>query len=448
MLKEKVLKTIRKFNLIPEGSKVIVALSGGPDSVALLNLLLELKEELKVSLEAIHVNHMLRGEESNRDEAFVRELCSRLKVPLTVKRVNVPEVSRGRNLEAVARELRYGAFREVLRDRNADLLALGHTASDLVETVLLNITKGAGLRGLRGFLPKRDSFVRPLFEVKREEVEEYLKEREIPFVIDSSNLKTDYERNLLRLKVVPHLKEINPSLEEAFLRSCEILRNLVDFVSGQVEKLLLRYLKGGIFRAPLKELKELHPFLLSQLIFEAYRRISGRSLSHSKVKEVLSLLDKEGFKFLEPDRGYRIYREQDCLLISPALKREEFYREVRELPLEVETPSGRLKFDLNRGVPVIPLSRFKGAGIIVRSRKPGDRLSFKAFSKSLKKFLIEKRVPATKRWELPVVESEGEILYIPGLYRKYDNLREDFVGVEFEPSGTADNLPKGTGEGR
>ncbi len=432
MIKEKVLQTIRKFNLIPESSKVIVALSGGPDSVALLNVLLELKDELKISLEALHVNHMLRGEESERDEEFVRELCSRLKVPLTVKRVNVPAVSRGKNVEAVARELRYGVFREVLRERKADLVALGHTASDLVETVLLNLTKGAGLKGLRGFLPKREVFVRPLFEVKRSEVEEYLKEKGIPFVVDSSNLKTDYERNLIRLKVVPHLREINPSLEEAFLRSSEILRELEDFLSSQVEELLRKYLRGGIFRAPIKELQEIHPFLLSQLLLEAYRRVSGKSLSHRKIREIVSLLNRKGFKSFKPDEGYAVYREQDYLIIAPERERIEFSFEVRELPSRVETPSGSLTFKLNEGLPIAPLSLFRRAGIIVRSRKPGDRLSFKGFSKSLKKFLIEKRVPATVRWELPVVESEGEILYIPGLYRRYPAIDGDFVGVEFE----------------
>ena len=446
MIKEKVLQTIRKFNLIPEGSKVIVALSGGPDSVALLSVLLELKDELKISLEALHVNHMLRGEESERDEEFVRELCDRLKVPLTVKRVNVPAVSGGKNVEAVARELRYGAFREALRERRADLVALGHTASDLVETVLLNLTKGAGLKGLRGFLPEREVFVRPLFEVKRSEVEEYLKEKGIPFVVDSSNLKTDYERNLIRLKVVPHLREINPSLEEAFLRSSEILRELEDFLSSQVEELLKKYLRGGIFKAPVKELQEIHPFLLSQLLIEAYRRISGKSLSHRKVKEIISLLNKEGFKSFKPDEGYAVYREQDYLIIAPERERREFSFKVRELPAQVETPAGRLRFELNSGIPLIPASDFERAGIIVRSRKPGDRLSFKGFSKSLKKFLIEKRVPATVRWELPVVEFEGEILYIPGLYRKHSTLNGDFVGVEFESEDRGSDRKEGDRE--
>ncbi len=443
MIKEKVLKTIRKFSLVPPGSKVIVALSGGPDSVALLSVLLELKNGLQIEVEAVHVNHMLRGEESFRDEEFVKELCRRLKVPLTVKRVNVLDVSKGKNVEAVARELRYKALYQVLKERKGDLVALGHTASDLVETVLLNLTKGTGLKGLRGFLPKRDVFIRPLFEVKRREVEEYLKERGIPYVVDSSNLKTDFERNLVRLKVIPHLREINPSLEEAFLRSSEILRGVEDFVSSEVEKLLKRFLKGNTFRAPISELKGLHPYLLTELLSEAYRRISGRALSHRKVNEIVSLIKKEGFKSFIPDKGFIVYKEQDYLVISPEDKRGSFYCQVKTIPSEVKTPLGLLRFSLNRGEPIVSEEGFKKAGIIVRSRKPGDRLKFRNFSKSLKKFLIEKRVPATKRWELPIVEVEGEIVYIPKLYKKDLSLSGNFVGVEFEPDGGSSDCASG-----
>jgi tRNA(Ile)-lysidine synthase len=170
-LRDKVLKTIDKFSLIPKGSKVLVALSGGPDSVTLLYLLNQLKDRLSVEVAAVHVNHMLRGEESERDEQCVRELCRSWNVPLFVERVNIPEISNGKNVEAIARRERYKRFKEVLKKWKGDLIALGHTASDLTETVLLNLTRGTGLKGLRGFLPKRDVFIRPLFEIKREEVE-------------------------------------------------------------------------------------------------------------------------------------------------------------------------------------------------------------------------------------------------------------------------------------
>ncbi|WP_457681140.1 tRNA lysidine(34) synthetase TilS [Thermovibrio sp.] len=410
-----------------------MALSGGPDSVSLLSLLLELRKELSITLEAVHVNHLLRGSESFRDEDFVRELCQNLKVPLTVKRVNVPEVSKGRNVEAVARELRYKSLLEVLSERKGDLIALGHTSSDLLETVLLNLTKGAGLKGLRGFLPKRGPFIRPLFEVSREEVEAYLREKGLPFVLDSSNLNADYERNLVRLKVVPHLRKINPKVEEAVLRSCETLRELEDFVESFVKPVVEKYLKGSSFKAPIKELLSLHPFLRKEIIRRAYREVSGRELSFKKVKELLSLIEREGYKEFVPDEGFKVIKEQDYLTIAPfSEKKGGFFYEVKELPFKVETPYGTLTFKLNAGAPVAPLASLS-KGIIVRTRRPGDRLKFKAFSKPLKKFFIEKRVPASRRQEVPVVEVGGEIVYIPGLYRRELSESGDFVGVEFEP---------------
>ncbi len=434
-VQSKVREAIARFSLFPENSKILVALSGGPDSVTLLHVLLSLKDELSLTVGAVHVNHMLRGEESERDESFVRELCENWNVPLIVKRVNIPEISKGRNVEAVARRERYRLLREVLGEWGGDFVALGHTASDLTETVILNLAKGSGVRGLRGFLPKREVFVRPLFLVTREEVESYVEENRLPFVVDSSNLKTEYDRNLIRLKVVPVLKKVNPALEKAVLRETELLRELEDFVKSEVGSVVSRYLKGKSFCAPVKELKELHPYLLSEVLREAYRRVSGRELPYRSVVELRESLEREGLKKFSFHSGTVVYKTQELLCIEPEGEREEFYREVRELPETVDTPLYRLKFLLNAGAPVASLSSFREAGIIVRSRRPGDRLKFKGFSKPLKKFLIEKRFPAHLRDLLPVVELNGEVIFIPELYRKTFKPAESFVGVEFEPKG-------------
>ncbi len=430
----KVREAIARFSLFPENSKILVALSGGPDSITLLHILLSLKKEMNLTVGAVHVNHMLRGEESDRDEAFVRELCRNWNVPLIVKRVNISEISGGKNVEAVARRERYRLFREALKEWNGDFVALGHTASDLTETVLLNLTKGSGIKGLRGFLPKREVFVRPLFLVTRKEVEAYVEENNLPFVVDSSNLKTDYDRNLIRLEVVPVLKRINPSLEEAVLRETALLRELEDFVESQVEPIVSEYLKDGSFCIPIEVLRELHPFLLSEVLRKAYRRVSGKDLSYRSVEELKEAVKKSGFKRFSFHRGVAVYKTQEVLCIEPERKEKKrgFYYEVKELPLTVETPLYTLKFSANSGTPVVPLSSFRSAGIIVRSRKPGDRLRFKGFSKPLKKFLIEKRFPAHLRDLIPVVEFNGEVVFIPELYTRRTGTDGDFVGVELE----------------
>ena len=438
MLKEKVEKTIRKISLIPQNSKILVALSGGPDSVTLLHVLLQLKENLRIEVAAAHLNHMLRDEESERDEQFVKDLCRKWNVPLFVRRENVKEISKGKNVEAIAREVRYRFLEETLKKIDGDLIATGHTASDLVETVILNLTKGAGIKGLRGFLPKRDRIIRPLFEVTREEVERYVEENQLPFVIDSSNFKTDFERNLVRIGVIPVLKNINPRLEEAVLRSTEVLREIEGFLSEKVENLLQNYLKEEIFCVPLKEFKAFHPALRRELLREAFKRITGRTLPHGKVESIENLIERKGYKEFRPLEGFVVFKDQKKLCILKENEKDRsFFVKVKEFPSRVETPAGILEFDLWNGREegfLIPYSEAISKGIIVRSRKPGDRLRFGSFSRPLKKVLIEKKISARERDILPVVQLGEEIVWIPGVYRAYINStpEESYIIVRFK----------------
>jgi tRNA(Ile)-lysidine synthase len=438
MLKEKVEKTIKKFSLIPQNSKVLVALSGGPDSVTLLHVLLQLKEDLRIEVAAAHLNHMLRDEESERDEQFVKDLCRKWNVPLFVRRENVKEISKEKNVEAVAREIRYRFLEETRKKMDGDLIATGHTASDLVETVILNLTKGTGIKGLRGFLPKRDRIIRPLFEVTREEVERYVEENQLPFVIDSSNFKTDFERNLVRIGVIPVLKNINPRLEEAVLRSTEVLREIEGFLSEKVENLLQNYLKEEIFCVPLKEFKAFHPALRREILREAFKRITGRTLPYGKVESIENLIERKGYKEFRPLEGFVVFKDQKKLCILKENEKDRsFFVKVKEFPSRVETPAGILEFDLWNGREegfLIPYNEAISKGIIVRNRRPGDRLRFRGFSRPLKKVLIEKKIPARERDILPVVQLGEEIVWIPGVYRAYINStpEESYIIVRFK----------------
>ena len=211
-MKDKVKNTILKFSMLPEERpcNITVALSGGADSVALLYSLYLLKDELKLSLSACHVNHNLRGEESDGDELFVRRLCRMLDIPLYVKNVRVSDyVGKHESTELVARRIRYDFFSELGADR---LIATAHTASDNCETVLINLIRGTALSGLCGIPPKRDNIIRPLIDCTREDIEQFCKENSLGYVTDSTNLSDDYPRNKLRLNIIPELKKINPSL--------------------------------------------------------------------------------------------------------------------------------------------------------------------------------------------------------------------------------------------
>lgn len=211
--------------LLRQGDRVCVALSGGADSVALLAVLLGLRDTLGLAVRCCHVNHNLRGEESARDEQFVKELCARFDVPLTLFSVDCAGAARrdGLSVETAARNERYGCFARLAQSENC-LVATAHTASDQAETVLFRLARGTGLRGLCGIPAKRGPFIRPLLCVTRQQVEAYVGELGLPFVTDSTNLSDVYTRNRLRHQVIPQLKDLNPSFEAAVTRMCAALR--------------------------------------------------------------------------------------------------------------------------------------------------------------------------------------------------------------------------------
>jgi len=210
---------ISKFNMISSGDKkIIVALSGGADSVCLLYIL----RDLSFTIEACHVNHKLRGEASDADEQFVRELCEKLDVKLHVCGIDVKALQKKhQSLEECAREARYSYLAEI---GTSALIATAHTANDNTETVLLNLTRGAGLRGLCGIPPVRGNIIRPLIETTRAEILSYLLERDAKYVTDESNSSDEFTRNDLRLNIIPLLERINPSLNIGITRMCEVLR--------------------------------------------------------------------------------------------------------------------------------------------------------------------------------------------------------------------------------
>ena len=230
-MRDKVIKAVRDFSMLSDGEEVTVALSGGADSTALLLCLIDLGYRCS----AVHVNHNLRGDESLRDENFCKDLCRRLGVPLTVKSVDVKSYCAEKRLstELGARELRYAAFSEI-----PGKIATAHTLSDSVETAIFNLARGSGIKGLTGIPPVRGRFVRPLIYCTRGEIEEYLSCKGQDFVTDSTNLLPDCSRNIIRLNVIPELKKINPSLENAFIRTFAALRGADDLISRESQKIL------------------------------------------------------------------------------------------------------------------------------------------------------------------------------------------------------------------
>ena len=226
MFKQKIQSYINRKSLILPGQKVIVTLSGGPDSVALLRVLLA----LRYNVIAAHCNFHLRDIESDRDEAFVRDLCNKVHVQLYVKSFKTIDYVNKHHLsiEMAARELRYNWFDALRIETNADVIAVAHHRDDSVETILLNLIRGTGINGLRGIQAKNGYIVRPLLEVCRDEVLTYLNELHQTYVTDSTNLVDEVKRNIIRLNVIPILKRMNPSVNDAIMNTASHLSDVAE----------------------------------------------------------------------------------------------------------------------------------------------------------------------------------------------------------------------------
>ncbi|WPM32547.1 tRNA lysidine(34) synthetase TilS [Hydrogenobacter sp. T-2] len=240
----KVVQLQREKKLISEGTSLLVAFSGGVDSVALALCMLELRSFLSLKRLALaHINHQLRGEESYRDESFCVEFAKAKGLEVFVERIEV-KLER-ENLEAKARELRYKALEEIRQREGFDLIATAHHLNDLVETVLLWLVRGAGREGLLGFEEKEGRVVRPLYLATREEIEDFVRSKKETWVEDSTNYDLSYARNLIRHKVIPELKKINPRLEESFLRLRKIIREEEDLLEDLTQKAIMEVFKEG-----------------------------------------------------------------------------------------------------------------------------------------------------------------------------------------------------------
>jgi len=247
-LLRKVITLQRKTKLIPPHSAVLVAFSGDIDSSSLAVALQRLKEPLKIKrLALLHINHLLRGEESYRDENFARNFAKNYSLELFVERVDVPSLAkkRGGNIEAVAREERYRLFEEVRKREGFDLVATAHHLGDLVETIILWLTRGTGLEGLLGFEPVEGNIIRPFYLATRQEIEDFAKKQALEWVEDSTNYDLSLARNRIRHRVVPELKAINPNLEESVLRMREILKEENELLEKLVQTALLKVKEEG-----------------------------------------------------------------------------------------------------------------------------------------------------------------------------------------------------------
>lgn len=459
MLSTKVKATVRRFKMLDAGDRVLVAVSGGPDSVCLLSVLHELSEDMDLTLHVAHLDHMFRGKESAGDALFVADLAGRLGVPATLERIDVPAFCRERGLssQAGAREARYAFLSRVAEEVGAGRIATAHTASDQAETFLMRLMRGAGVSGLSAIPPKRDNIIRPLIESTREDVLAYLNSRGLPFASDSSNVKPLYTRNRIRLEALPVLKRFNPRIIETLAAEAALLRDENEAVEAHLalvaEAAVLREEEAVSVK---RDAFDTLPPAFRRRLFRKIATLSGvepSALSFGAIDDALSfMLSAQTGKTMNVLPGLAVTREYNRFVFSAPPAHSSFSRTlavpgataVEEPGLEVVVDVrayGTLPFELHHGTghetaagrmgeqeqgPSWENYRWQaefdydkiGPLLTLRSRRPGDRFcpaGMGGRSKKLQDFFVDEKVPRRKRDTVPLLCSGDDILWVMGL---------------------------------
>jgi tRNA(Ile)-lysidine synthase len=435
---KKVIKTIEKYNLLNKKDRVVVALSGGSDSTALLAALAQISKQLDFSIIVAHYNHGLRGTQSDEDEKYSQELAKKMGLIFVSGKMDSKLQQKGVSPEDFYRQQRYQFLNKVAQDYNAQKIALGHNIQDQAETVLLNLLRGSGLEGLKGILPIREGkFIRPLIEVSKEEIIAFLNEAGISYCQDSSNENNIYLRNKIRLELIPYLKEkFNPKIEENLAQMAEILRQDDDFIRNSVQEALestyiqslpdgislnIEYIKGLVPSIRLRLFKE----ILESMIPEK----NGFSFSNINALERLAQATESGKRISLP-LAIVARREYDNIILTRdkiCLKQVDYEYPVnipgiihvketdRTISIE-KTFRDKMDMQLKNKI-YLDLDKIQQP-IILRNRRDGDRfqpLGMKGQQK-IKSLFINQKIPRNKRNEVMLLVDQNSVIWIENMH--------------------------------
>ena len=443
---ETVKRTIAAHAMLAPGEPVLAALSGGADSVALLCVL----RELGYPVRAFHLNHCLRGAESDRDEAFCRALCARLGVELTVGRVDVAAAAReqGRGVEETARRIRYARLQQAAQGQK---IATAHTADDNLETVLFHLVRGTGPKGLAGIPPVRGQVIRPLLDVGRAQIEAYLAAIGQDYVTDSSNTDESYTRNRIRRTVVPALRAVQPAAAQAARRSGELLRQDEDCLDGLACDCAAQAARpDGAWDTAL--LRQAHPAVRTRALRQllAQGGMPLRDLTAQHIAALDALLDSANPSArIDLPHGFAVRRDYDALRLTRSGKTAG----VRpETPLTVPfdgavwQDSLRLSLRLLEKNEVfyktdntfcVDCGTIDFASLCLRTRRTGDRLRLmeKGGSRTLKKLMIDRKVPRAKRDGLAVIADKNGVIAVQDIGMDFARLPQGGARMQIKIEG-------------
>jgi len=431
--------------MIKMRQKILVAVSGGVDSVALLHMLNKWQSKIGITLCAAHLDHMFRGDESQADAAFVQEICAKWGIPCVVEAIDVPKHMEKYKLsaQAAAREVRYSFLERSAENFGADLIALAHHADDQAETVLMNLIRGSGMKGISGIDPIRNKrYLRPLIKARRKEIERYCDHYKIEYREDSSNKKPIYLRNKIRMHLIPFLEsKYNPRIVDVLCRLADISRLEDDYLLMEAQKTLNSLVCNSSSLAITlnrEGFQRIHTAIKRRVVRLAWERLTGKQgLSFERIDQVLKHIDSIEPKSIEMPFAVECIIAYSKLEFRIKQKTKIQKRHVQKLNIPGRTLVGegviiasiydRKDFYINpielpKNEAVLDYNR-TGKRLFVRTREAGD--VFKPFGMNnyikLKKFFIDQKIPKARRDEILLICNENEIVWICGF-----RIGEDF----------------------
>lgn len=431
----KICKTIEKNCMINAGDSILVALSGGADSVCLLTALCQLRGKFEITVYAAHLNHMLRGKDADDDEKFAENLCAKLNVPFFSKKADVNKFAKENSLtsEEAGRKLRYDFFSQLCEKHSIDKIATAHNSNDNAETVVMRFIRGTGIKGLSGIPYINGNIIRPLLDVSRKEIEGFLAENGQAFVTDKTNKEPLYFRNKVRLCLIPEIeKKYNPNFSETISSNITSYSSAADFLSKAADekaKALINREKNYLYIDTEKLLKE-HDYIISSVIINAIEMACVNKQITSKAINDIAEMAKKGrglYEFSKELTVFAIYNKLYFVNNNP----EPFSVVVEDFEkIYIPECDKLITFtnvsEKNKKGVYIDADKLSDKKITVRSRKDGDSFfpSGMKGKKKLKDFFIDEKIPVFLRDEIPVFLADDEIFCV-GQMRVSENYKAD-----------------------